>query len=119
MFPVNDSVDNEFNYTVMSVYFEVRNCTQCYAAAHVMCSSIHMSGKRSGDHCCWCLKGEERRRHLINTETKEGRLADQLRKFTVLFSVTECESNLLCQSCFLILRSCVAAEIASICVFRR
>ena len=33
MFPVNDSVDNEFNYAVMSVYFEVRNCTQCYAAA--------------------------------------------------------------------------------------
>ena len=72
----------------------------------------HMSGTRSGDHCCWCLKREERRRHLINAETKEGRLADHLKKFTVLFSVTEteCESNWLCQSCFLILRSCVAAE---------
>ena len=26
MFPVNDSVDNEFNYGGMSVYFEVHNC---------------------------------------------------------------------------------------------
>ena len=32
--PVNDSVDNKFYYAVMSVYFEVRNCIQCYAAAH-------------------------------------------------------------------------------------
>ena len=100
MFPVNDSVDNEFNYAIMSVYFEMRNCTQCYAAAHLTCLSIHMSGKRSGDHCCWCLKGEERRRHLINTETKEGRLAHHLRKFTVLFSVTECESNWLASHVF-------------------
>ena len=54
-----------------------------------------MSGKQSRDQCCWCLKGEERQRHLINTETKEGTLADRLR---------------LCQSYLLILRSCVAAE---------
>ena len=113
MFPVNDSVDNEFNYAVMSVYFEVLNCTRCYTAAHLTCLSIHMHVSQTK------RKGEERRMHLINTETKEGRLEDHLRKFTVLFSVTECESNWLCQSCFLILRSCVAAEIASICVFRR
>ena len=29
------SVDNEFHYVVTSVHFDVRNCTQCYAAAHV------------------------------------------------------------------------------------
>ena len=48
MFPVNDSVDNEFHYAVMLVYFEVRNSTQCYAAAHATTRlSIHMSGDHS------------------------------------------------------------------------
>ena len=66
--------------------------------------------KARGELCCFCAQGEERRRYILYSERKGGKICDHITKYFPDFLSGSLLSDWICRLCYEALQACVNAH---------